>query len=139
MIPGWEHFEHEADVGVRGRGRTEAEAFEQAALALTAVSVDPARVAATERVDVRCEAPDHELLLIDWLSRLVYEMAVGHLVFGKFEVWIDGGCLRGAAWGERVDPARHEPAVEVKGVSYLALRVGPEPDGNWVAQCVVDV
>jgi len=32
----WEHFPHEADIGVRGFGATPAEAFEQAALALTA-------------------------------------------------------------------------------------------------------
>lgn len=139
MIPGWEHFEHQADIGVRGRGRTEAEAFEQAALALMAVSVDPARVAGTERVDVRCEAPDLELLLVDWLSRLVYEMSARRLIFGKFSVRIDGCRLVGSAWGERADSARHEPAVEVKGVSYLALRVGTDPDGGWVAQCVVDV
>jgi SHS2 domain-containing protein len=30
----WEHFAHEADVGVRGVGATRAEAFEQAALAM---------------------------------------------------------------------------------------------------------
>ena len=82
MIPSWEHFEHEADVGVRGRGRTAAEAFEQAALGLMAVSLDSTRVAGTERVDIRCEAPDLELLLVDWLSRLVYEMSARRLVFG---------------------------------------------------------
>ena len=31
--PSWEHFEHQADVGVRGIGRSRDEAFEQAALA----------------------------------------------------------------------------------------------------------
>ncbi len=34
---GWEHFPHAADVGVRGFGKSAAEAFEQAARALTAV------------------------------------------------------------------------------------------------------
>ena len=28
--PGWEHFQHIADIGVRGSGRSLAEAFEQA-------------------------------------------------------------------------------------------------------------
>ena len=37
----WEHFPHEADIGVRGRGMSAATAFEQAALALTAVITDP--------------------------------------------------------------------------------------------------
>ena len=40
----WELFPRQADVGVRGFGATEAEAFEQAALAMTAVVTDPARV-----------------------------------------------------------------------------------------------
>ena len=33
----WEQFPHDADVGLRGWGATPAEAFEQAACALTAV------------------------------------------------------------------------------------------------------
>jgi RNA-splicing ligase RtcB len=32
-IPHWEHFEHKANIGVRGIGNTLAEAFEQVALA----------------------------------------------------------------------------------------------------------
>ena len=40
----WEHFPHGADVGVRGVAPTRAGAFEQAALALTAVVTDPAPV-----------------------------------------------------------------------------------------------
>lgn len=39
----WEHFPHQADIGVRGMGATLAQAFEQAALALTAVIVDLAQ------------------------------------------------------------------------------------------------
>ena len=38
----WEHFAHDADIGVRGRAATLAGAFEQAALALTAVVDRPA-------------------------------------------------------------------------------------------------
>jgi SHS2 domain-containing protein len=53
----WEHFPHEADVGVRGFGSTPAEAFEQAALALTAV-VTHAEVKPVTSIKVSCEAPD---------------------------------------------------------------------------------
>ena len=66
----WEHYEHSADIGVRGMGATKAEAFEQAALALTAVTTDPRTVEARERVAVECEAPDEELLFIEWLNAL---------------------------------------------------------------------
>ncbi len=135
----WEHFEHGADIGVRGVGRTLAQAFEQAALALTAVITDPAAVAATTAVDIACEAPDTELLLADWLNALVYEMQVRGMLFGRFEVSIEGTRLAARAWGEPVDVARHKPAVEVKGATYTQLAVRRLDDGHWLAQCVVDV
>jgi tRNA nucleotidyltransferase (CCA-adding enzyme) len=135
----WEHFPHQADMGVRGIGSTLAAAFEQAALAMTAVVTDPAGVAADEAVDIRCEAPDDELLLVDWLNALILEMAVRHLLFSRFEVSLDGHRLHATAWGEPVDPAKHQPAVEIKGATYTGLKVGRDESGRWLAQCVVDV
>lgn len=135
----WEHFPHEADIGVRGVGASRERAFEQAALALTAVITDPQAVEPREVVEVACEAPDDELLLADWLNALVYRMATLHLLFGRFEVHMEGHRLSGRAWGEPIDVVRHLPAVEVKGATYTDLRVRCEPDGTWVAQCVVDV
>ncbi len=135
----WEHFPHEADIGIRGFGATPAEAFEQTALALTAVITDPASVAPSEMVNFFCEAPDAEMLLVDWLNALIYEMATRHMLFRRFEVQLQQDRLAAQAWGETVDVARHHPAVEVKGATYTALKVARQPDGTWLAQCVVDV
>ena len=134
----WEHYEHGADIGVRGLGATKAEAFEQAALALTAVIADPAAVQQRKRVALACEAPDDELLLAEWLNALVYEMATRRMLFSRFAVRLEGTLLTAEAWGEAVDAARHHPAVEVKGATYTTLRVAQEGDG-WLAQTVVDV
>lgn len=134
----WEHYEHGADLGVRGYGASRQEAFEQAALALTAASTDPGDVRARERVAIACEAPDDELLFAEWLNAIVYEMSTRKMLFGRYAVRIADGRLEGEAWGEPVDPARHNPAVEVKGATYTTLRVARE-DGRWVAQTVVDV
>ena len=120
-------------------GATKEEAFEQAAVALTAIISDPQSVRLEERVEITCEAPDVELLLADWLNALVYETATRKMLFGRFKVMIDGPTLRGTAWGERIDVARHQPAVEVKGATYTALRVEQGETGAWTAQCVVDV
>ena len=136
---GWEHFPHVADMGVRGFGPTPAAAFEEAALAMTAAIVDPARVAARYKVVIECAAPDDELLLAEWLNRLVYEMATRRMLFSRFEVRIADHRLDGAAWGEPIDRRRHEPGVEVKGATLTALQVRREADGRWIAQCVVDV
>lgn len=135
----WEHFPHGADVGVRGVGPTKEAAFEEAARALTAVITDPESVAARRAVSVRCAAPDDELLLVDWLNSLIYEMATRGMLFGAFEVRIDAGSLSGTARGEPLDAARHAPAVEVKGATFTELKVRRDPRGAWIAQCVVDV
>ena len=135
----WDHFPHDADIGVRGYGPTMAVAFEQAALALTAVVTDPAGIALRESVSMACEAPSAELLLVDWLNAVVLRMAIDDLVFGAFEVAISGTRLDGRARGEPIDIARHQPAVEVKGATLTALVVAEQPDGSWRAQCVVDV
>ena len=135
----WEHFDHGADIGIRGFGPTKAIAFEQAALALTAVVTDPAGVAAQESIPLRCEAGDDELLLVAWLNAIVTEMAVRRMLFARFRVELDGTSLHGMASGEPASPRRHEPAVEVKGATCTELRVRPTPDGGWLAQTVVDV
>jgi SHS2 domain-containing protein len=135
----WEHFPHGADIGVRGVGATRDEAFEAAALALTAVVSEPTTVAARTEVEIRCTAPDDELLLVDWLNALVYEMATRRMLFGRFAVEITGHALTARAWGEPLDRERHRPAVEVKGATYTGLSVARRDDGAWVAQCVVDV
>jgi SHS2 domain-containing protein len=138
MTARWEHFPHGADMGVRGFGATKAAAFVQAALAMTAVVVDPAGVEAREEVAIQCEAPDDELLLAEWLNALIFEMSTRKMLFSRFAVRFDGPLLTGQAWGEPVEVARHHPAVEIKGATYTELRVAREGDG-WVAQTVVDV
>lgn len=135
----WEHLEHGADIGIRGYGATPAEAFQQAALALTALITEPGKVEPRESVSIEREAPDLEFLLLDWINALVYEMATRRLLFGRYAVEIADGRLMATAEGEPVDIQRHRPAVEVKGATLTALRVAETAPGQWLAQCIVDV
>lgn len=136
---GWELFPHGADIGIRGFGTTRDAAFEQAAFAMTAAVTDPQTVRPEIRVTLSCTAADKELLLVEWLNALVFEMATRGMLFSRFQVRSEGLTLEGEAWGEAVDVARHEPAAEVKGATLTALEVTQRDDGLWVAQCVVDV
>lgn len=135
----WEHIPHQADIGVRGIGASKEEAFEQAAVGLTAVITDAQIVAPKEMVEVTCEAPDDELLLVDWLNALIYEIAIRKMLFSRFEVHISGSQLRAKAWGEKIDVEKHQPAVEIKGATCTNLLVQRSQSGAWIAQCVVDV
>jgi tRNA nucleotidyltransferase (CCA-adding enzyme) len=135
----WEHFEHGADIGVRGIAATEEGAFEQAAIAVSAIMTDPDAIVPAERVEISCDAPDDELLLVEWLNALIYEMDTRGMLFRRFEVGLEGTRLRASAWGEAIDLTRHAPGVEVKGATYTSLSVGHDSSGAWIAQCVVDV
>lgn len=138
MVARWEHFTHEADIGVRGIGNTLSEAFAQAALALTAVITEPENVYPREETVINCEAPDDELLLVDWLNALIYETATRNMLFCQFDVEISGTHLTAHCRGEPLEQERHQPVVEIKGATYTELVVRKE-NGNWLAQTVVDV
>ena len=139
MAHRWEHFEHGADIGVRGFGPSLPAAFEQTALAMTAVVANPELIEPREVVEVECEAPDDELLLIDWLNAIIYEMATRRMLFSQFDVRLDGHVLHGRIRGEPVSIGKHEPSVEIKGATYTNLSIRQDSDDQWVAECVVDV
>jgi SHS2 domain-containing protein len=150
----WEHYSHPADIGIRGFGPSKEEAFAQAALALTAIIADLKTVEPKEEVKIRCQEQDDELLFVDWLNALIYEMATRQMLFSRFEVRIDKpavkpqaeylaprftGGLSARVFGEKIDVKKHSPAVEVKAATYTDLKVGQDKNGDWVVQCVVDV
>lgn len=139
----WEHFEHGADVGVRGRGNTAARAFEEAAQALfRLLSADLEAIRPSLEERIVCEAANLDELLVAFLNELLFLFDSRRVVFGRFEVAIEElperARLTGVARGEPFDPNRHEFTVLPKGATFTALEVARR-DGEWVAQCVVDV
>ena len=137
--PRWEHFEHEADIGVRGYGDSVAEAFKQAALAFSSVITELDKIEPTTCLSVECEAPDYDVLLVDWLNELVYQMAIERMLFSTFNVVISGCYLEAEICGEKASQQKHQPAVEIKGATFTELKVYQNSNGEWVAQCIVDV
>jgi SHS2 domain-containing protein len=135
----WSHFSHGADIGLAGSGPTLEAAFAQVAMAMTGAVTDPVLVRPVDKVTIHCREPDIEMLLIEWLNALVFEMATRSMLFARFEVRIEGNQLDGIAWGEKISRERHHPAVEVKGATYTALCVRRRTNGVWTARCVVDV
>ncbi|MEN8236523.1 MAG: archease [Pseudomonadota bacterium] len=134
----WEHFRHDADMGIRGIGTTPAKAFEQAGLAFTAIMTDLEIVNSDESVAIKCQAPSLDLLFYDWVNSLVYETSTRNMLFSKFEVDIRDDTLSAQIWGEPVDIARHQPAVEIKGATFTQLKIAKKKH-HWLVQCVVDV
>jgi tRNA nucleotidyltransferase (CCA-adding enzyme) len=134
----WSHFAHQADIGIKATADSLGKAFEDAAVGLTAIVTEPNNVAKIESVKIECSAENNELLLVDWLNSVIYEMAVRKMLFSRFEVRIENLKVSATIWGEKINQQKHSPAVEPKAVTYNQLSVKNE-NGNWIVQCVIDV
>jgi SHS2 domain-containing protein len=131
------YFEHVADMGVIGRGKSLTDAFVSAAEATFAIMADPAKVKETLSVEIRFSERDEELALVAWLNRLLAEARVQGAVFRRFELAREGDTYTGRAYGCRWDEAIPR-GTEVKGATLTALSVKQDETG-WEARCVVDV
>lgn len=131
------YFEHDADIGVIGRGATLEEAFESAAAAMFAITTELAAVRRSRTVRIEFEEADTELALVRWLNLLLATAHEQGMAFAQFRLERDGAVWRGSATGEvwRRDLAR---GTEVKGATLTMLRV-EQCGGEWQARCVVDV
>jgi SHS2 domain-containing protein len=119
----YELINHTADVGVKAYGKTVAQAFEHAAKAMFDIITDSSVVSPVGQYDITLEAPDLELLLVDWLSKLLFLNGAKNLVFGKFEVTIQGTSLRAHVYGEQYDTKKHKMGEEIKAATYHMLEV----------------
>lgn len=135
----WSHFEHKADMGIEGRGPSMEMAFAQAGLALNAIISDLKSISPRVVRQIRCLGDDPEILFFDFINEIIFLISSQGMIFCRIEVKITGSEL--AAWlsGEDIDPAKHDPAVEIKGASFNNLSVKQDKNGQWVARCVVDV
>jgi len=135
---GYETFEHEADIGIKGFGRTIEEAFENGAMAMFSIMMELARVEAKDEVKIHCSAPDEETLFVEWLNELLAQSSLKEMAFSDFKVeTLDEGELHGYALGEKLDQEKHRVKVEVKAATYSMLKV--YKNKIYTAQCIVDV
>jgi len=140
MIHGmYELFEHTADLGLRIRAADLNTLFAEAGECLfTAILEDITTVEPDVAISIEVMGTDRELLLFDWLRELLLKFEEDHLVFRYFQVEVREDGLTGTAWGEAVDPTRHQLAHEVKAITYHGLRV-EEMEGEWLAEVIVDI
>lgn len=139
----FEYLESVADAFLRGTGETPEEAFAEAARAMTNLMVDVDTLLLREEVPLSGEAETLDLLLIEWLSAILAAKDLQRIYLSAFEIEVSKAAsgtvkVAGTGWGERLDVSRHDPRLEVKGVSLSGLKV-VEEDGRWIAQCVVDI
>jgi SHS2 domain-containing protein len=135
----YETFEHTADLGLRIRAADLDTLLAEAGKALTSIIVeDVASVQPVQRLDIALAPEETAYLLFDWLRELLYRFDAEHLLFSRFEVHVSDEGLKGSAWGEPLDEARHVLGHEVKAITYHGLKAEKVADG-WEAEVIVDI
>ena len=135
----YEVFEHTADLGLRIRAGDLNSLFAEAARGLFSVIV----------ANFQQVRPDHEksftiggtepdLLLLDWLSKLLYTFETERLLLAQFDVQVNPAGLSATCRGEPADLERHQMAHEVKSITYHELKVEQVGDG-WLGEVIVDI
>jgi SHS2 domain-containing protein len=138
-VTGWEHFEVEADVGVRGWAATRGEAFAQVTLGVFALLVAPDGVQSREQREVRAQADSPETLLVAWIDECLYVHEIEGFVARSVEMTVCTDTLaHGVLHGEPLDPSRHQVGTVVKGATYHQVAVEAR-DGGYEARIIVDV
>ena len=137
----FETFEHKADVGVRGLGKTREEAFEETAKAMFSIMCDLKKVKQKKEVDFVVMSSDLEALLVEFLNELLYHKDTKETMFSSFKIKIsetgNDYKLECKAKGEKTSE-NQGLKTEVKAASYSQLKVSEEKE-KWLAQCIVDV
>jgi len=131
------YFEHDADVGVIGRGERIEDAFTAAARAVFALMTDLGEVKPLERIDIEFDEADVEFALVKWLNLLLAHSHERGLALAEFRLVREGNHWRGEAWGERWREGL-ERGTEPKGATLTMLSVAKNAEG-WDARCVIDV
>ncbi len=138
-VAAFEFLEHTADIGIRARGATLAELFQNAALGLEAVALDIESVEARNEYRLSAAGEDLESTLINWLNEIVYLLDGRRVALARIAVEeITTTKVTGRGWGEPRDLARHSVALVVKAATYHQLRIEREA-GDWVAEFYLDI
>jgi protein archease len=138
-MPDYELIDHTADVGIRARGKTLAQVFENAARGMFSLLTDAETIRPAETYPIQVHAMDTGALLVRFLSELLFKFEAERLMFKEFEVKsINETRLEAVARGEKLDLTRHTVLTEIKSATYHLLKVEEEPEG-WVAEVIFDL
>ncbi|MFP4641719.1 MAG: archease [Dehalococcoidia bacterium] len=135
----FEILDHTADTGIIAYGRSPEEVFVNAAYGMVTIITDVETVNEVVKREISAEAFDQEELLVTWLNELLYLFDAEFLLFSRFEIQeLTDERIRAIAYGEKVDPSRHNLKTHVKAATYHSLKLEEKEDG-FQAQVIFDV
>ena len=131
------YFDHDADIGIIGRGETLEACFADAARVMFALMGNLSEVQIKQTFHFSFEEADIELAFVTWLNLLLAQANANNVIFSHFKISRKGNNWSGEASGE---PWRKEMerGTDVKGATLTMLSV-KQIEASWEGRCVVDV
>ncbi len=147
MKKSFETFEHKADIGIRGYGKTLEEAFSNSLKALATLlteNINFSKLIPSLSSNIILSAEELDELFIIFINKTLSISYIENILFFEFRGSIKWNSqkkeynLNGKIMGENFDPEKFGYGVEVKGATFTMAKVEKKGD-IWIAQCVVDV
>lgn len=131
----FQELDHTADIAVRVFGSDLRDLFENAAYAMACQLADLEGIQPDTEKEIELRAGDVEVLLVEWLSELLYLSDRDRLVFTEFDILhVSDNKLNAVARGGSVAGFHHH----IKAVTFSELSVEHVAD-QYVTTIVFDV
>jgi len=138
----YKFLEHTADVMFEAYGKNLNALFANAALAVFEVQCDLKKVGNKIKKKIKLKNENAENLLFDFLEELIYLKDAKYILFGKFRVEIkkirDNYILDAVAYGEKINPEKHELKTDVKAVTLHEFFLKKTNKG-WKCRVLLDI
>jgi SHS2 domain-containing protein len=134
----YDYFEVTADIGLKAYGKSMAEAFENAGLAIFNIISDTSNIDAIKEIEFEVTSEDEVSLLYDYLEELLFYHEVEFMLFGEFHVEIDDDFhLRARIKGEEINWDKHVRKTEIKAITFHKMDV--RKTDHVEVQAIVDL
>ncbi|MBS3151513.1 archease [Candidatus Woesearchaeota archaeon] len=138
----YKFLEHTADVMFEAQGKNLNEVFENAALAVFDVQCDLKKIKPKIKEKIKLKNESAGDLLFDFLEELIYLKDAKYMLFGKFDVKITQKkmvyYLESSAFGEKINPKRHELKTDVKAITLHEFFLKKTSRG-WRCRVLLDI
>jgi SHS2 domain-containing protein len=142
MKANYQYLEHTADVLFEAEAPSLGELFEQCGLAVEEAQVELKGFGTDNQKKIKGKNSKLEYLLFDFLDDLLFFKDSEQMIFSKFDCKIEEKegkfVLECVAYGEKIDPEKHEQKVDAKAITMHMFEV-KKVEGGWKAKVLVDI
>ena len=134
--------EHTADILFLAEASTLGELFEQCGMAVEESQIELDKISQDVEKEIKGENKKLDYLLFDFLDDLLFFKDTEQLIFSKFKIKVekvdDKFVMNCKAFGEKINPQKHEQKVDVKAITMHMFEVKKEKD-LWKAKVLIDI